>query len=252
MINNKAELTTQQIVTMIILIASFAILLLFYFNLNLGDASKKDICHDSVIKQGSLAKNAFKGGSLDCRTEYVCISGGEDCEDFGADTTIEIDAKNESEFYRAVAEEMANCWWMFGEGKIDYSGANFLGSGSYCSICSVLAFDEEIKKNIESNGVFIYDDFLKYLDENKMQGSSKTYLNYLTSHGEKYKELYSGKVINFNEEMVILTAINNDGPLFFKRKPDDVSFAIPPMFLIKDKTTYNNDPFNCKNYVTMA
>jgi len=54
----KAELTTQQIVTIIILIISFAVILFFIFRMNFGEIEKKEICHNSV-----LAK-AFLGGIL--------------------------------------------------------------------------------------------------------------------------------------------------------------------------------------------
>ena len=40
-----AELTTQQIVTIVIILVSFAIILIFIVALNLGEASNKEICH---------------------------------------------------------------------------------------------------------------------------------------------------------------------------------------------------------------
>ena len=50
--NKKGEMTTQQIVLLIILIASFAVILGFLFKLNFGAESEKDICHNSVVLRG--------------------------------------------------------------------------------------------------------------------------------------------------------------------------------------------------------
>ena len=47
-VNTRAELTTQQIVGLIILIISFVIILYFIFALNLGETTDKEICHNSV------------------------------------------------------------------------------------------------------------------------------------------------------------------------------------------------------------
>src|SRR3989339_538597 len=88
--NKRGELTTQQIVGLIILITSFAVILFLLFRLNLGEISEKEICHNSVVLKGQSPSN-FDVGNLDCKTNYVCISGGEDCKDLkidGSDTLL--------------------------------------------------------------------------------------------------------------------------------------------------------------------
>lgn len=52
--NRKGELTTQQLVMLIILILSFAVILFFIFRLNLGGTTNKEICHDSVVKKNQV------------------------------------------------------------------------------------------------------------------------------------------------------------------------------------------------------
>ena len=52
----RGELTSQQLVTIIILIISFAVILILIFKLNLGQESDKEICHNSVV-MNSKSKN---------------------------------------------------------------------------------------------------------------------------------------------------------------------------------------------------
>ena len=151
----KAELTTQQIVTIIILIISFAVILFFIFRMNFGEIEKKEICHNSVLLK---SKSVF-GGNFDCQTTYVCISGGDDCEGFSYDTKIKIDfSKSDEEIknqiFKAIGDEMTDCWWMFGEGKVNYGFMTKIKNevieispftDFHCAICSQIQFDKKIQ-----------------------------------------------------------------------------------------------------------
>jgi hypothetical protein len=173
--NKKGELTTTQLVTIIILIASFAVILFFIFRLNLGETTDKEICHNSVVLRG---QSKIGTGPLDCRTSYVCISGGGECEGITATKTIEAETRDE--VMNALAEEMASCWFMFGEGKknnIDYVGYSWKPDflvGTHCAICSIVEFDENVQEISEIS----YDVFYNYLSQTKKEGT-QTYLNYL-------------------------------------------------------------------------
>src|SRR3989339_574623 len=94
--NKRGELTTQQIVGLIILITSFAVILFLLFRLNLGEISEKEICHNSVVLKGQSPSN-FEVGNLDCKTNYICISGGEDCKDFNHTNIINININQKPE-----------------------------------------------------------------------------------------------------------------------------------------------------------
>ena len=147
----RGELTTQQLVVIIILIISFVVILFLFFRLNLGGETNKDICHNSVVMAGKT-----KTGSLDCKTTYVCISGGGDCEEFVATTTV--DAKTEEDIVKIIQKEIKDCDWMFGEGKINYlKGIPIVKFDiptltHHCAICSSIKFDEKLKdQNINFN-----------------------------------------------------------------------------------------------------
>jgi len=90
-----------------------------------------------------------------------------------------IKVKTKEEVYATLADEMATCWWMFGEGKFDYVGKNFWKKENYCSICDQISFDNSLKKISEfKEGRIDKDDVYDYLA--KTQYSEKqTYSDYL-------------------------------------------------------------------------
>jgi hypothetical protein len=141
----RAELTTQQIVLLIILLVSFAVLLFFIYQLNFQELSEKQICQNSIQVK---SKTSFFS-EIDCKTNYICISGGDSCSNFNAKTSIKIDlsAKDggKEQIMKVIADEMADCWWMFGEGKLDYVGG-IDTPGYRCAICSTIEFDEKIQE----------------------------------------------------------------------------------------------------------
>ena len=171
----KAELTTKQIVILIVLIISFGIILFFLFRLNLGDESDKQLCYNSVMNRANKAIPTDVV-PLNCQRNYVCITQDGSCENM-----IEPDkrkVKIEDEVYDALANELSDCWWVFGEGKVDYMGTQTIPN-LYCSICSQIMFDDSVKKIFNSNE-FDKRKFYEYMAKTKMGGSNGlTYSEYL-------------------------------------------------------------------------
>jgi len=206
--NKKAELTTQQIVTMIILIVSFVVILLLLFRLDLGKETEKELCHNSVILRGSsvLPEDVVP---LDCSREYICITKDGSCESM---TNPEIKkVKTDSDVYQILADEMAECWWMFGEGKVDYVGKD-LRENLYCSICSQIAFDDSLNEIIPfSSGTMEKNKFYNYLiNENYSEG--KTYSEYLFGTDD-LNEISGGadfETIGFSNQYFVMTGIYSD------------------------------------------
>jgi len=170
----KAELTTQKIVFLIILITSFAIILFLLFRLNLGETSNKEICRNSVVLK---SKGGVFTGKLDCKVNYMCISGGGKCEDINPTSTVKVDLNNKKEIIKAIADEMADCWWMFGEGKLDYLGFTEKGiiDRTTCAICSIIMFDNKI---LDQEYKISYREFYEYLN-NLSKSETETYFAYL-------------------------------------------------------------------------
>ena len=207
--NKNGEITTQQIVMLIILITSFVVILFFFFRLNLGEVSNKEICHNSVVLKG---KSITGFGKLDCKTNYLCISGGEKCEGINPTQTIKVDSDNKNETMKAIADEMVDCWWQFGEGKVDYEGEDW--EGYHCAVCSSVKFDEKLKENKIS-----YKDLFEYLEKTK-KSESQTYLQYLfgvlkseefTDENKYIIENYNNP-FSFDERYSIITGLNPNWP----------------------------------------
>jgi len=193
MINKKkknAEITTQQIVMFIVLILSFAVILYFIITINFGKNTDETVCHNSVITRSSipLAKEV-EAVPINCKTSYVCLSKDGSCEKMTSPEIIKV--KTKEEVYSALAEQGANCWWMFGEGKADYIGNKFT-SDLYCSICSQIAFDDSLENLFAidlsdtagipkefSSSLINKKDFYEYLAKTNVSGKDVTYLDYL-------------------------------------------------------------------------
>lgn len=196
--NKKGELTTQQIVLLIILITSFVVILFFLFRLDLGKESKSEVCHNSVLMGGN---SVFpEGVELKCHTEYVCITNDGTCEELNKPRKFEVDSADE--VYNVLAEEMAKCWWMFGEGKVDYVGKK-LTKGNYCSICSQIYFDDSLI-NLDGfdEGKISKDELYNYISSNEYS-EGETYSEYIfkTNNLESLKEDFSdpeGNLENIN------------------------------------------------------
>src|SRR3989344_8574034 len=108
--NKIGELTTQQIVMLIILIVSFIVILLFIFFLDLGGQTDSQICHESVVMRGNsiLPTDSVP---LKCQTQYFCLSGDKSCEGMTNPKIEKVSSREET--YHLLAEQMANCWWMY-------------------------------------------------------------------------------------------------------------------------------------------
>lgn len=232
--NKKGELTTQQIAVIIIAILSFSIILFLLFRLNLKETSDQQICYNSVVLK---SKGGLAGGKLDCRTNDVCISGGEECS---SGSVVKVNANSKNEILKVIADEMADCWWMFGEGKINYA----VGSTEVsCARCSIINFDSVIlEKGYEIN----YREFYEYLNSiNKTEG--QTYFNYLYGfyNLESFQESSNLKIdldadfVLSGEEYAIITGMKD----FF-----GVTY-LPPYYVVSRQASSKLEP-SCDNYVT--
>jgi len=199
MSQTKGELTTQQIIILIIVITSFIVILILLFRLNLGETSDKEICYNSVVLK-SKGKGLVSG--LDCKTNYVCISGGKECEEINPTITIKINPDNKEEIMKAIADEMADCWWMFGEGELDYLSIGEKGALNKvnCAICSIIKFDNQI---LEKNYNINYREFYNYLNTLE-RNNEETYFKYFydASDVNEFQEISFLK-INIDNTLIL-------------------------------------------------
>ena len=162
MMDKKGELTSKQLVTIIILIVSFGVILIFLFALNLNSDIERETCRNSVLLRGTPL-----GGStqLNCKTQDVCISAGGKCKESLSDT-VQIKANDKEEILDELSNLIYDCHWQMGEGKISFAPDNYGADRNYCVICNRIYFDEKIKSNEDLNSV-TNKEFYSYLKDKK-------------------------------------------------------------------------------------
>jgi hypothetical protein len=99
---------------------------------------------------------------------------------------------------KVIADEMSDCWWMFGGGEIDYAS---WGSKVHCAICSVIKFDSKIP-SISSN------DFSDYLKVGNYS-FSQTYSQYLYQSISVPSDIQISDIVS-NEKYSIITGIDEN------------------------------------------
>ncbi len=255
--NKKAELTTQQIVVIVILVASFAVLLFFLMRLNLGDVSEEQICHDSVLRSSKgLVPDKLKLNSLDCNTQYVCISAGSDCDGFTYDEKIDINLGDKLDINKVVLidkilKQMSDCWWMFGEGEVEFA------SSKSCGICSIVKFDSEIQNYFKGDNKLTYLDLINYMMRVKTDsGNSYFYYFYGNEKGRLASQIFTlfendlNQEIDFSKRHAIVTGVMSKG--FFRDLVNKIPFAnednpvFPPQFVESSKLENACDSFVTK------
>ena len=215
--DKRGELTSKQLVTIIILIVSFAIIILFFVMLGLRKTIDTETCRNSVILRGSipLGKDTVQ---LKCKTTDICLSMGGDCDVIRKGlVTIKVD--NENELIKEMVTLLWDCWWMMGEGKVDYASAGLGFQEPYCTICNKVYFDDKIKAEY-TEGI-PYSKIYDYMQSTKVPERDETFLfsiyrvnsldrirgEILANH--KY-DIYKQK-LNPSKEHVTITATVKEG-----------------------------------------
>ena len=241
----RGELTTKQLVTIIVLIVSFIIVLFLLFQLNLGETTDEEICRNSVFLK---SQSKLTSGPLDCRTSYVCVSGGEECETITATSEIEIDSDDRNEVLGAIANETVSCWFQFGEGEVNY-GEGFTSTGVHCAICSIIEFDAKTQEAIPS---ISYSEFYNFLQTNG-KDRTQSLLNYLYGVNDaglvqiqpQFDIDISSDEIITSERYSVITGVDNNLGAFGLRKDEILKVYLVPTAETSTKT-------ECTDFVTKA
>lgn len=183
--NRKGELTSSQIIGIVIALAGFLILL-FFISLLADDSSQQDVelCRLSVLTRATAPTAAQAAVPLKCTTGKICLSESgnkEDCAQFNGEKdvrVVKIEGKTDEEkanmINRVLADSMYQCWSMMGQGKLDIFGKSSYLVGEQgdasCVICSRIALAKV------SSGVRDRVNLENYLETNSPSEGSPTYL----------------------------------------------------------------------------
>lgn len=171
MYNNKRGVTVQStIIGIIIVIISAAVIFLFLKAVPFQETIDKEACHNSVILR-SQSLIGYEPGKqivpLSCKTQ-----------------DIKIETSSDDVIKQEIANQMYDCWWMLGEGKLDFMPDEGLRdvqinweNGIYttkanCIICSTIKFGDNAKgKQL---------DLVNYIADTQVPSKNITYLEYFT------------------------------------------------------------------------
>jgi hypothetical protein len=190
--NKKGDLTSGQIIAIVLAIVGFVIVLAVLFSFLYTEGSERDVCHLSILTRATTPEIAQAAVPLKCKAKKICISesASKGCaKQFSGEKDISyIKLSGTSEQKIAKIEEisanaMYDCWKMTGEGKLDIFGSAYHSLGldvtkPTCIICSRIAVDEEISEDI-INKVNINN----YMENRQVPGSKYTYLQTFTDAG---------------------------------------------------------------------
>jgi len=149
---------------------------------------------------------------LKCKTDKICVTnkmfGKGDCKDSFGDsyTTIRVSsdkAKAEEEIKKILADSLAECWSMMGEGKIQVFEREVFSSKKKCVVCSRIDFDKNVDVK-EINGLF------SYLNKN-LPGKDISYWQFLTNSKVSDSSLSQQKIskLSTSEKAIVFIEIDN-------------------------------------------
>ena len=201
MVSKKGDTASFIVGIMLTLIAFFLIGgLLLRFTSQTDDKEAELLCQNSIalraqsaIRVGNLAGIEAKLVPPLCRTIDKKVSG------------------EREQILRQIAEKMATCWWMFGEGRYEDILDSFGTEGllkvlSYedlgpnqCFNCYTILIDEE---EIEG-GPIEAAEISEFLLKNKYSKANLTYLDYIQGHGGPGRVVLTAPVIFPNHAYTI-------------------------------------------------
>lgn len=179
LISSKKGIAAEQLVVIVLVIAAFMLIagVVTRFMSNADDKQAENLCRDSIAVRaatsisidGTFIHGEAKLSPVLCKTIDKKVSG------------------DREEIKQQIANSMARCWWMFGEGKYEQildNGAmapaffNLDQSENDCFVCSTAPINEDSFEPITTQ------EFYRYLSTTKIPTvKDKTYLEYIQQHG---------------------------------------------------------------------
>jgi len=178
----KKHAQTSTVVFLIIILASALVIGILVYKVSTGAQSKTkiDACRFSILA-AAQSKKLQSGNPL---TEMKCPRGELGDVLLKKRDIVEDGKINQDKAHKIIADAMAECWYMSGEGKAD-PFANWDKRGiSYCLICKTIKFDDDLLKFIKDNKGVV-ENPIPYLMSHEYR-KGQTYYQYLFKENPKY------------------------------------------------------------------
>jgi hypothetical protein len=232
MFNNKRGDISWFVLGTILAIVTLVVFLIAIYGFPWSKTFDRTACHESIVVKASLPGDTATVKdmmSVRCKARYICVtakgSGAGNCNNLGK--TFETKrlagtnkATREEQIKMFMAQEMADCWNMFGEGKLqifsrgwtfgekrDLSG-NTINAQARGIICDKIEFDNTVTGVYSDGSKVVLKDptkndfipdisgFAYYLATHKSPGKDISYMDYLrnTPQGDSANQMYGGLV----------------------------------------------------------
>jgi hypothetical protein len=176
--NKKGEMTSKQLITVIILIISFVIILFFWSMFDWQGDINRETCHTSVILRASAT---FKGAEfmdnipLKCQTDRICFKSGlfgKGC-DIQGENVRNVNIGSKDALLDFIAEDSYSWHKTLGEGKVNPFETTWVIHSKHCLINSIYSLDNKTKEIIAKDGGITYGEIYKKLEsKTNLDGAS--------------------------------------------------------------------------------
>ena len=175
---------------LILALLAIAIILLFVINFVpfLGDSGSKTACKNWANMQ---SRTKIAGIKIPAIIDSPCI-------------TFSDKIKDKTKINKQLAEDMYDCWDMYGEGKLDFfSDWDSWLSDTYCIVCNEIEVDKKIDTTLD------IDDFEEYLSNHNPPFHEETYAGYFLGPDHSSIDFGSGTIkINKETPLYVMFVIN--------------------------------------------
>lgn len=213
----KAEITTGMIVGVIIVVITFALIILVYSQINWSGDTDREVCKADAIARGTISEGKYSSllqakdiVPIRCKTKKICVTTnklkkGECGSDFGTSegkySTYRISGsdkeKAEQQIKTLIAREMADCWDMLGRGKFAIFNREITVEskvGAVAIVCARIHFDDTITGDKKGQlGIKEISGLNNYLLTHKVPNNNMSYWDFLRNayDGETFAILTS-------------------------------------------------------------
>lgn len=193
MVFRKGELTSSQIIAIVLGVGGFIIVLLFVALLyDTNNPVDTETCKFSIVSRATAPSIVQASIPLKCTTGKMCLTTQRtsSCKEFIGEKSDKVlltgsSIEQQAQIQQHLANAMYDCWSMMGQGKFDLFGqaADALrlnAKEATCVVCSRVAFAEDIPSSVIAGA---YAGLDTYLQTTNVPGQPITYLAAFTDRG---------------------------------------------------------------------
>lgn len=215
---NKFGDINWSVVTIVISILTLVVLVLIVYVFPWEDTVDRTACKSSIVLRATIPDSTSAKDliSLRCKTRKICItdksSGKGNCSDIlGEDfdtmkLTGDTQLQKMEQIKMFISREMADCWEMFGEGKLQIFSREWVWDGAATTkaiTCSRIAFDDSVINGVDKKPNTVDDlknitGLGNYMLIKKAPNNNISYMDYLrgSPEGQSASEFYGSQKSN--------------------------------------------------------